>query len=257
MTQTDKIVTLARRYCIDSIIYWTDYYKINKEKNLKYDFNIFPRYQTGEAILNNIEKLVGKSFKNVEQCSIELKEFGLNSQSHFTTGKLNDLQIQSIKDARQKFIDFIDQITNEQLDKVEPLPFRRRLLDHEANEIRQNLNIHWGFDGGYWEPLTTCSPKPFAFFDVANLSETDFEKLREIIFNKSGKRIYEISERSLDYEIDNTEFDPNCYEIIFTGKDYDWIFYGSHEGTIAFGGDWLLTEVDIQLKNKTEFKSKW
>ena len=93
MTPTNKIVTLARRYCIDNIHYWTNYYEINKDKNLKYDFNIFPRYQTAEAILKDIETLVGKTFQSVDQCNKELKEFGLNSQSHFTTGKLNELQI--------------------------------------------------------------------------------------------------------------------------------------------------------------------
>ena len=257
MTQTEKIVTLARRYCIDNIHYWTNYYAINKGKDLKYDYNIFPRYQTSEAILNDIETLVGKQFESVEHCFTELKEFGLTSQSHFTTGKLNKLQIEAIKDARQKFINYINQIANEQLDNVEPLPYRRRMLEVEANRIRQNLQKHWGFDGSYWEPLNSSSPKPFYFFDVEKLSDKDFEKLKDIIVEKADFRILEISETRKDYEIDKIEFDPNCYEIIYTGKEFDWIFYGSHEGTIAFGGDWLLAEVDIRLSDITEFKNVW
>jgi hypothetical protein len=257
MTQTEKIVTLARRYCIDNIHYWTNYYAINKGKDLKYDYKIFPRYQTSEAILNDIETLVGKDFESVEQCFSELKVFGVTSQSPFTTGKLNELQIKSIKDARQKFKDYINQITVEQFGNVEPLPYKRRMLEEEANKVRENLLKYWGFDGSYWEPLNSSSPKPFYFFDKEKLSDEDFEKLKDIVLEKASFRIYEISETRKDYEIDKTEFEPNCYEIIYTGKEFDWIFYGSHEGTIAFGGDWLLADVDIRLSDKTEHKNSW
>ena len=139
MTHSEKIITLARRNCIDNILYWTNYYETTRGKNLTYDFNIFPRYQTAEAILKDIETLVGKDFQTLDDCYKEIKFFGLNSQSHFTTGKLNDLQKRAINDARQKFITFIDNISNEQIDKVEPLPFRRRLLENEANSVRKEI----------------------------------------------------------------------------------------------------------------------
>ena len=257
MTPSEKLVTLARRNCIDNILYWTNYYETTRGKNLTYDFNIFPRYQTAEAILKDIETLVGKDFQLLDDCYKEIKSFGLNSQSHFTTGKLNDLQKRAINDARQKFIAFIDKISNEQLDKVEPLPFRRRLLENEANLVRQELQRHWNFDGGYWEPLTSCSPKPFAFFDKENLTENDFQKIKDIILNQSDNKIYEVSEQRYDYEIDNSEIEPDCYEIIYTDKNFEWIIYGSHEGTIAFGGEWLLNELDKQLSDKIELKNKW
>lgn len=263
MTPTERVVTLARQFCIDNIQYWTDYYEKNRSGNnmpydySKHDYNVFPRYQTSEAILRGIETIVGKTYDSIEQCKNEIRELGLTSQSHFTTGKLNGLQGKAIEDARQKFVFFIDAITEEQLDKVEPLPYRRRFLESEANSIRQELATHWNFDGGYWEPLTPCSPKPFVFFDKENLTENDFQKIKDIILSQPDNRIYEISEQRYDYEIDKSEIEIDCYEIIYTDKKFEWIIYGSHEGTIAFGGDWLLTELDKQLSDKLELKNKW
>lgn len=263
MTQTEQILTLARWFCVDNILYWTDYYKKTRSGNdlpydySKHDYNVFPRYQTAEAILRGIESLVGKVFDSVDQCKNEIKELGRTSQSHFTTGKLNGLQGKAIEDARQQFIDFVDQITVEQLHKVEPLPYRRTLLESEANAVREELKKHWNFDGGYWEPLTSCSTKPFVFYHKENLIEDDFRKIKNIVLSYSDDRIYEISETRYDYEIDNLEFEADCYEIIYTNKKYEWIIYGSHEGTIAFGGEWLLTELDKQLSDKLELKNKW
>lgn len=263
MTQTEQIVTLARRFCIEKILYWTDYYKKTRTGNnlpydySKHDYNVFPCYQTAEAILRGIESLVGKQFDSIDQCKSEIKKLGKTSESHFTTGKLNGLQGKAIEDTRQQFIDFVEQITVEQLDNVDPLPYRRTLLENEASTVRQELNKHWNFDGGYWEPLTTCSPKPFVFYNKKNLNEDDFKKIKNIIIGYSNNRIYEISETRYDYEIDNSEFEADCYEIIYTDKKFEWIIYGSHEGTIAFGGEWLLTELDKQLSTKLELKNKW
>lgn len=263
MTQSEKLLTLARRFCIDNILYWTDYYQKTRSGNdlpydySKHDYNVFPRYQTAEAILRGIESLVGKTFVSTQDCKIEIQRLGRISQSHFTTGKLNGLQGKAIEDARQKFIDFIDNITVEQLDNVEPLPYRRTLLENEANAVREKLNKHWNFDGGYWEPLTPCSPKPFVFYDKENLTKVDFKKIKEIVLSYPNSRIYEISETRYDYEIDKSEFEADCYEIIYTDKNFEWIVYGSHEGTIAFGGEWLLSELDRQLSDKFELKNKW
>lgn len=170
-------------------------------------------------------------------------------------GELNIIQKRAIEDARQKFVNFIDKINDEQIDKVEPLPFRRRLLENEAGVVRQQLQQHWNFDGGYWEPLVACSPKPFVFFDKENLNENEFKKIKDIILKLPYVTIYEVSEDLYDYEIDKSEMETDCYEVIYTDKNFEWIIYGSHEGTLAFGGEWLLAELDKQLIDKTGFKN--
>ena len=56
---------------------------------------------------------------------------------------------------------------------------------------------------------------------------------------------------------DNSEFDPDCYETVYVDENYDWIVYGSHEGTIAFGGSWLLIEIEKQLRDKKKLANQW
>jgi len=263
MTEIEKLITLARRYCIENIHYWTDYYTKSKTENsIKYDYsqhdyNVFPRYQTAEAILRGVETLVGKEFENIENCKKEIKELGLTSESAFTTGRLKGLQSLAIQNARQQFINYIDEITADQLEKVEPLPYRRTLLEVEADLVRNRLNKYWNFDGGYWEPLTPCCIKPFIFFNKENLSERDFKIIKDIILCFQDNTIYEISEQRYDYEIAKSEIDIDCCETIHTNKNFEWIIYGSHEGTIAFGGELLLAELDEKLSDKRELKNKW
>lgn len=254
MTESERIITLARRYCINNFRYWADrYQKERKGDDLPYDYlnsdyNLFPRYQSLDAILKGVETLVGKIFTSTDQCKAELKVIGLSSQTPFTTGNYNEIHQKAIEDERQKFINFIDQIETEQLDNVKPLPYRRRLLEGEANKIRETLNKHWNFDGGYWEPLVSCSPAPVVFFNKLNLSNADYEKIKEIVSNGADKRLFEVNEDLWDYEIDHSEFNPDCYETVYTDKNFDWIIYGSHEETIAFGGTWLLAELKKKFK---------
>jgi hypothetical protein len=178
MTTTDKIITLAIRYCSENFSFWADKYSNEKSGNNNpysdNDYNIFPRYNALTAILRGVETIVGKTFDSIDQCKNELKYLGKDSQTPFTKGKQNEIEKKAIQDERQKFINFIDSITDQQIETVEPLPYRRRLLENEANEIREQLLKHWNFDGGYWEPLTSCSPQPFIFFSKENLSNQDY-----------------------------------------------------------------------------------
>jgi hypothetical protein len=261
MTETEKIITLARRYCTENYTLWANKYSMGKSGNNNpysdNDYNIFPRYNAIDAILKGVETIVGKSFIDIENCKSELKAIGQNCQTLFTTGKLNEISKKAIQEERKKFNDFIDIITDEQLETVEPLPYRRRLLESEANEVRKKLLKNWNFDGGYWEPLTPCCIKPFIFFNKENLSEHDFKIIKDIILCFQDNTIYEISEQRYDYEIAKSEIDIDCYETIYTNKNFEWIIYGSHEGTIAFGGEWLLAQLDKKLGDKRELKNKW
>ena len=259
MTTTEKIVTLARHYCTDNFEYWATKYQ-NEMSGTPYtdnDYNLFPRYNVLSAILKGVETIVDKPFNGIEQCKAELSILGQESQTLFTTGKQNEIESKAIQEERQKFINYIGLLTSEQIENVEPLPYRRRLLENESNEIREELNKHWNFDGDHWEPLTTCSPHPFIFFSKSNLDDQDYEKIKKIISERANGKIYMVTEDRWDYETDNSEFDPDCYETVYTDNNFDWIVYGSHEGTIAFGGAWLLKEIDKQLSDKNGLVNQW
>ena len=69
--------------------------------------------------------------------------------------------------------------------------------------------------------------------------------------------VYEITEDRLDYEIEASEFDKDSTETAYTDRENSWIIYLSHEGTIAFGGQQLMEELDIILVDKAGLKNKW
>lgn len=267
MTEIESLITLSRRYCIENYSFWME--KYSKERNTcdfaytysDNEYDIFPRYQTLTAILQGVETQVEKSFIFYDSCKEDLKILGLISESLFTTGKKNKIQENAIQDERNKFIGFIDKVTLNDLINIEKLPHRRKLDKNEANFIRQLLENHWGYNGGYWEPLGNCCSNETVFLMKENISHKDYENIIQFIEKNSEKRIYEITEDEVDYEIEIDSFDPDCYETIFTDNTYKWVIYGSHESTIAFGGDRLVNFIKQLFSDRKDiinkFSQKW
>lgn len=243
MKQSEKIITLIRRYCLDLF-----------RNGMSTQQNI------AEGLLNGVEYLVGTKNENIYELKNELKQLGQESLKAKTIsyGYSKPGHLKQIELERQKFIDFIDKIDLNNIIEVEPLPYRRRLAENEAKVVRQNLKKYWNFDGVYWEPLIKdISPKPFYFYSIENLVKSDYENLIKILSKITNDRIYEITEDRLDYEIDISEFDKDSFETIYSDKNNEWIIYISHEGTIAFGGLELMDEFDKSMTDKIDFKNKF
>ena len=240
MTPSDKIITLVRQYCL----------------NL-FQNGLSTQQSIASGLLNGVEYLVGKQFQNIDELKHELKQQGQDNLKIRTDGYSKAGHLKQIELERQNFINFIDQFDIQNVGEIELLPYRRRLSESEAKEVRQSLEIHWNFDGGYWEPLTECSSQPFYFYNREILDNSDYQNLVSILTKITKDTIYEITEDRLDYEITVAEFDKNNWETIYTDKNNQWIIYFSHEGTIAFGGFELMNLLDIALANRVVFKNKW
>jgi hypothetical protein len=239
MTSTDKIITLARQYCLDL-----------------FKSGMSTEQSIAKGLLNGVEYLVGRSFVNDIEVKNEIIHLAQASLKEATSGYSKEGHLRKIELERKKFIEYVEHLDVNGNEHIEPLPYRRRLLKSESKAIRENLKCNWNFDGGYWEPLTKCSNKPFYFYDTEYLDNQDYEKLIAIL-KKFTDKAFEITEDRLDYEIDTSEFDKDSIETIYTDKNNNWIVYISHEGTIAFGGLELMKELDEALANKVEFKNKW
>lgn len=261
MTDIEKIITSARHYCIDNFNFWADKYSNeNSGNNNPYsdnDYNLFPRYNVLSAILQGVETLVGQTFNSLDDCKQELKNVGLTSQSIFTTGRQNSIEKNTIQDERNKFVKYIDNLTTDDLDSVEPLPHRRRLKGEEAKQIRQKLLDAWNYDGSYWEPLDNKSPKPTVFIMKDNVTNADIQKIIQVVANKADEKIFSISEDKIDYEIEIDTFNPDLYETICCDNTFEWVVYGSHESTIAFGGIWLTEAVRQIFSDRQDKLNKW
>lgn len=162
-----------------------------------------------------------------------------------------------LQEERQKFIEFIENITEDDLNSIEPLPHRRRLKQEESKQVRQSLLEKWNFQGNYWEPLEELSPQPSLFLIKDNVADTDYEQILEEIQKHAHNKLFEITEDGSDAEIEFGLFHPDCYETIYCDRTFSWIVYGSHESTIAFGGTWLLDFISQLYADRQDKLNKW
>lgn len=263
MTETESLVTAARRYCQDNFSYWADRY--SKERtgaDFPYtytdnDYNLFPRYNVWSTILDRVETLVGQNHFDFETCKQQLKTIGLTANSVFTTSEQNKIAKNAMLEERKKFVDLIENTTIEDLKSIRPLPYRRRLTKEESEQVRQALLENWNFQGDYWEPLEELSPKPTIFLMKCNITDSDNEQILEEIKKHGDSKLFEITEDGSDAEIEFSLFHPDCYETIYCDRTFNWIVYGSHESTIAFGGTWLLDFIRQLYSDRQDKIDKW
>ncbi|RYD51762.1 MAG: hypothetical protein EOP52_06150 [Sphingobacteriales bacterium] len=261
MKGIEALITSARRYLKDHFNYWSDKYLEERvDEASPYtdnDYNIFPRYNVLAAILDEVETLVGQAYMDLQTCKQDLKSIGLTANSLFTTGTQSDIATHAMHEERNKFVVFIESVRIEDLKSVEPLPYRRRMKQEESEQVRKALLENWNFQGGYWQPLEKLSPKPTLFIMKENISDGDYEQIIKAVQKNADARLFEITEDGLDAEIDSGLFQPDCYETIYCDRSYEWILYGSHESTIAFGGAWLLEFVRRLYNDRQDQINKW
>jgi len=281
MTDIEKLITSARHYCIDNYKFWSEKYsKEASGHNNPYsdnDYNLFPRYNVINTILQGVEILVGQDFTSFERCKQELVEIGKNSHSIFTVdsnedlhllgesgrqvksigGRNNSIEKNAMSEERKKFIEFVFSMTIENISEVAPLPYRHRLTDKEMLSVRKQLLEHWNFDGDYWNPLDERSPKETVFLMKDNLTNDDCTKILDYLISNSNKRLYEVTEDRIDYEIEFDSFDIDLYETIVTDKTFEWVIYGSHEETITFGGIALINFIKSLFAGRQDKLNKW
>jgi hypothetical protein len=263
MTHVEALITLARRYCTDNFTYWSNRYSIERTgTDMPYtysdsDYNLFPRYNVLLAILEGIETLVPKDFQDVEHCKQELKHIGLSAQSLFTEGEQTPIEQAAIQDERQKFVEYIDNITEADILSAEPMPYRRRLKRTEKEDVRKSLLEKWNFNGHYWDPLEDHSPQPVVFLMQRNITENDLEKILAFIKNIAGDKVFEIKEDGSDAEIEFELLDFDCHETIYCDKGFHWIVYCSHESTITFGGGGLPEFIGELFSERQEKLNRW
>jgi hypothetical protein len=116
------------------------------------------------------------------------------------------------------------------------------LNEMDIESIKQDLKKYWGYEEvGYWDPLEQKSPNKVIYYDkrIALVHEQEFTQL----VKQREEYVYfcgEVGYYKYPASIIETIF---AYESIVTGSDFEWVTYLSHEGTITFGGKWLIDEV--------------
>ncbi len=263
MTDSEALITAARRYLKENHRYWAD--KYSKERTgddypysyTDNDYNLFPRYNVLSAILGKVETLVGQNHMQFETCKKELRHIGSTANSMFTADEENKISANAMLEERNKFTNFIENSTPRNLKSVEPLAYRRRLKEDESQKVRQILFEQWNFQGDYWEPIEKLSPKPTIFLMKDIITKKDYSLIMEEIKKQVKGNLLELTEDGSDSEIEFSLFHPDCYETIYCDRTFEWIVYGSHEGTLAFGGDGLLNFIRHLFNGRQDELNKW
>lgn len=246
----EALVNLARRYCSEHFNYWAKQYQAEQKKHTgpqfytDRDFDLFPRYNVLNAILLEILAVTGRATDekwSLAECREFLALAGEAGETAFTKKPQNGIEARAMREERESFIAYIAQVTDDDLRRVEPLPYNRLLGKMESEKIRARLLASWNFDGGYWEPLEARCRDKVCFLATENVTAKDYERIADYVISAAGGKIYYLTEYHEDYQCDRHLFDPkDCYESVYCDESLDWIVYGSHEGTIAFGGSALI-----------------
>lgn len=147
---------------------------------------------------------------------------------------------------------------------------KEKIPDEVSIELREKMENTWDINlRHYWYPLSKCKRCDLIAFD-ADYIEDDSSKLNCIIMllkEHGVSQLYEFLESGHAYKIQISELRPfYAYYNASTGgegfwcsEEMDWIIYASHEGTITFGGEWLvegLKSLWSDWKNHIEWDTK-
>lgn len=247
MNEIQALHAAARRYCKNHIHYWHGQYAaMGSRPNEESALATYPRYNVLGAILQQVEQFVPEDFKTLAEARERLAVVGHTAESPFTMFRSN-IAVDAMQDERHKFTQYVRHVSSADLLLIEPLPYRRAVVGEECQALAAKLKDRWGADvHDYWHPLIAESvPAGILVFHAALFERhiTD-QVLRDILIAHGITRLWEIREGGSAFELDTpTEF---CYtgdEGYWTSGDMDWLIYASHESSITFAGDWLISEL--------------
>lgn len=265
MSAVEALHTAARRYCADRAALWLGRYAdlqagearerrrsgIPEPTTYAYSneaLATFPRYHVLHAIQAAVEAFTPADFASLDEARELLAAAAESAENVFTRPPNGEIERRSMDEERTVFADYMRGVSEEELAKVEPLPFRRTLTSDESEHLRNELKTRWGFDG-YWYPLDrpdTAEPPENA---VALTADPFFSaevqgRLRDVLAGLGVSRLWEL--RELDTDSD-CELDLELFEPVYTGSEgtwtdnsRDWLVYASHEASVTVAGTQLL-----------------
>jgi len=266
MTKFEGLHTLVRTYCIRAIAFWKKEYAEKRTGSdfpeytySDSDYNLFPRYNSLDAILKGVELIVPTEYTDLKTLKKDIIQAGLENETPFTNNPDNDIEEKAIKEERVKFRAYVESLKELDVKNIEPLPLRRRLKNDEKMTVRQMLQEVWGYDGNYWEPLGKKSPKETIFLLSKYITDGDRNFIRDVLARKGVRHLYEVNETGDDYETDLESVTAlyQDHEVMYFDETYKWAIYGSHEETITFGGEWLINSIKERFKDRTELLNSW
>jgi hypothetical protein len=245
MTDTEKIVTKTKEYILKL---YSDGYSThqNMVTGLKNGIDFFVGRKNG------VDKIKD------EILSTCLTEFTERTKVFDKVGHLK--MIDKIK---TDFVKFVNDLNVNELSDVLPISFERRLKVDESKALEISLKNNFDFgswkdENYYWEPLSkTKNTVQTIYFEDDLFKKEEVQKIVEIIKSISGDKIYLLTEDGVNYEVETSAFDIDWIESAYCDFKTNWLIYISHEGTITFAGQELVTGIERQMTELIKFKNPW
>lgn len=243
MTDLEKIVPTIKEYLLKT---YSEGYSTHQNMVL--------------ALKNGIDYFVGRkdkleSIKN-EILSTCLSEFDLHTKIYIKAG-----HIKMAKAIRLGFVQFVNELNVSQLREVSNYHFERRINNKESERLLESLKIKFDFgawkdENYYWEPLSkTKNTTPLIYFEDEFLKSNEVDQIVNIVKSISGERIYYLTDAYINYEVETSSFNFEKLESAYCNYEADWLIYISHEGTIAFSGQKLVTEIENKMPEIFKLKN--
>ncbi len=250
MNEIQALHAAARRYCVERFDYWAERYKqlLPRMPVLAYtpkQLDTFPRYNMVDAIREAIESAVSGDFSSLHDLRVFLISTARNVETQRTQGS-EDIARQAMHEERDLFCNYVEGVTDGQLRRIEPLPYRRSLSETETIDLRTRVHAKWDWDGKYWYPLIAedmpqnVIALQYRYFH----DEVGAEALQRLLHAHQPGHLYEFREWRPDLEIDDELLDAlYTQERFWTNDEMDWVVYVSHESSITFAGQWLIEAI--------------
>lgn len=116
-----------------------------------------------------------------------------------------------------------------------------------ADDLLKQLTSIWDIEKHYWYPLYECKRSDVIAFNDNYIEDIASKVLdiQHILLLQNNIRIFEMQEDRTIQVIETTSLDPsydNKYgERFWFTEDMNWLIYASHEGSITFGGQELIS----------------
>jgi hypothetical protein len=190
-----------------------------------------------------VERFVPEDLSDVNEERILLAESGRTASDSFSRPR-GEIAVAAESEERERFVQFVTSITDEELVTATVMPFRRTLSDVEVSDYLETLTRCWGLKDGAWYPLISGpEPKGVDVFHSESWRSdvVDTGLFSEILENSGSQQVIEIREYGASRQEDLHLLVPDYdgAEGLFTDLTLGWLIYASHESTITVGGESL------------------
>lgn len=141
----------------------------------------------------------------------------------------------------------------------------KRLTLTESEELKRQLKNNWGITAKHWVPLEEVKVNKEVIFFPQDYFFEDFglDGLRELIKSLTDNEIYlwhweTRRKECFSLQADQlVQYKSDLHEKYICDNDCSWVIYMSHENTIAFAGQRLLTMLKQSWINWKRHANKW